>query len=178
MAACQERVVLQNSPQGLPYHCTTYRDIASDIATNRLRHSSSSDNASHSTTSTGRPLQLRRWVCELAGRLVCGEKGLVLPSSWKGLPRQRWWWLRNYIEAIRLPSWIRQLAGRMVSRQESLVLPQRGQGVPHTGWWMCLSGPASRVFFHLRVGWSESLALDSARLIALVHALCMHHLPV
>jgi len=35
-----------------------------------------------SPTSARRPLQLRRWIRELAGRVVGGQEGLVLSRAW------------------------------------------------------------------------------------------------
>lgn len=38
------------------------------------------------TTRPSGPIQLRRWLCQLAGRLVSRQKGMVLQGSWQGLP--------------------------------------------------------------------------------------------
>jgi len=81
----------------------------------------------HESTCARRSIQLRRWIRKLAGRLVCGQKGVVLQSTWQRLPQQRWWlhhrW--HHITTIRLCGRIRQLDGRLERGEESLVLPER-----------------------------------------------------
>jgi len=45
----------------------------------------------HTTTSSGRPLQLRRWICELAGWLVSAQERLVLQGTWQRLSESGGW---------------------------------------------------------------------------------------
>jgi hypothetical protein len=89
-------------------------------------------------TKTCRPLQLRRRLRELDGRVVCGQEGLVLQGAWQGLPgggRRLW----DRIVALRLQCWVRELDVWVVGRQESMVLPEWRQGLPAGGWRLCLS---------------------------------------
>jgi hypothetical protein len=94
-------------------------------------------------TETCRPLQLRRWLRELDGWVVCGQEGVVLQGAWQGLPpcgRRLW----NRIFALRLRCWVRKLDVWVVGREESMVLPERRQGMPAGGWRMCLSHVCSQ----------------------------------
>jgi len=45
----------------------------------------------HTTTSSGRSLQLRRWIRELAGRVVSAQESLVLQSTWQRLSESGRW---------------------------------------------------------------------------------------
>lgn len=47
----------------------------------------------HTTTSSGRSLQLRRWIRELAGRMVSAEERVVLQSTWQRLSESGRWWV-------------------------------------------------------------------------------------
>jgi len=79
-------------------------------------------------TAPSRPIQLSGWIRELAGRLVCGQEGVVLQGPWERLPKpgRR---MRDFLGAIRLRCRLRQLDGRLVSAQEGLVLCKQGQRV-------------------------------------------------
>jgi len=89
-------------------------------------------------TETCRPLQLRGWLRELDGWVVCGQEGMVLQSAWQGLPPCSGR-VCNHIFALRLRCWVCELDVWVVGRQESMVLPERRQGLPAGGWRMCLS---------------------------------------
>merc|ERR1711920_644291 len=69
---------------------------------------------------------------ELGGRLVCREEGMVLPCSWKGLPRTGRWLrsCRRRSCSLRLQRRLRQLDGRMECAKEGLVLQECWQGLP------------------------------------------------
>merc|ERR1712107_664017 len=106
MGGSQEGMVLQGPPQGLPTNSPT-----SHCAATNLRAT---------TSPTSRPLQLCRWIRQLAGWMVCWQEGLVLQDAWE---RMSWTdWMCHNIQAIRLSRWICQLAGRLVRGQEGLVL--------------------------------------------------------
>jgi len=85
-----------------------------------------------------RPIQLRRWFRELAGRLECSEEGVVLPRSREGLPQPGRRWVCYFLRALRLQCRICQLDARLVGREEGMVLLQQGQGLSPGCWWMCL----------------------------------------
>jgi len=76
-------------------------------------------------TAPSRPIQLSGWIRELAGRMVCGQEGVVLQGSWKGLPKsgRR---LCDLFRALRLRCRLCQLDARLVSREEGPVLLQQG----------------------------------------------------
>merc|ERR1712150_197107 len=99
-------LVLPNPPPRLPSNRTAGH-----------RHASSSARLA------GRPVQLRGWFRQLAGRLVRRKEGVVLQSPRQGLPEPRRW-LRGFFQAVLLQCWFRKLAGGLVSRQEGLVLQQ------------------------------------------------------
>jgi len=107
---------------------------AADCATATAAHFRAPSAAHHATCSADpsgeacRPIQLRRWLCELAGGLVSSEEGVVLPGPRKGVP-QPGRWVRNIFGALRLQCWIRQLAGGLVHPEEGVVLLQQGQGL-------------------------------------------------
>lgn len=110
----QEKVVLQCAP---PRLCAATRPASVACV----------------ASGTCRSLQLRRRFCKLAGRLECGQEGLVLQSAWQRLPRpeQR---MRNTARdcgpSIRLHCRFRKLDGGLVSFKESMVLPELWQGLP------------------------------------------------
>jgi len=83
----QEGLVLQGASSRMP--TADLAASAADLAT------SDAD----SPTCARRPLQLRRWIRELAGRLVGGQEGLVLSRAWQGLPwsgmRASWYHLAS-----------------------------------------------------------------------------------
>jgi len=96
------------------------------------------------TTTPSRSLQLRGWICKLAGGLVCGQEGVVLQSSWKGLPESRRRLCHGRTDcahrgAVRLRGGVRELDGRLVCGQEGLVLFEQGQGLPTGRWRVRLS---------------------------------------
>jgi len=71
----------------------------------RLSHCGSASGDSgdtlHDASSCARgSLQLRRWLCQLAGRVVCGQEGMVLQSPQQGLPSGRR--LRDDVAPVRL----------------------------------------------------------------------------
>jgi len=105
--AGEEGVVLQNSPLGLP------NDDADDCS------------------ATPRSVQLRGWLRELAGRLVCAREGVVLRASWQGLPQPGR--LRDDKGTLRLQGGLCELASKLVCGQKGLVLPARAQGLPRPG---------------------------------------------
>merc|ERR1719346_418371 len=62
----------------------------------------------------------------MAGRMECAEEGVVLQSSWEGLPRSsggRVCPSGDHLCALRLQCRIRKLDGRVVCSQEGVVLP-------------------------------------------------------
>jgi len=97
-----------------------------------------------STTAPSRSLQLRGWIRKLAGGLECGQEGVVLQSSWKGLPESRWRLCPGrahcaHCGAVRLRGGVCELDGRLVCGQEGLVLFEQGQGLPTGSWRVRLS---------------------------------------
>merc|ERR1712061_397002 len=145
------------------------------------------------TTTPSRSLQLRGWIRKLAGRLVCGQEGMVLQSSWKGLsePRRRLCHGRAHCAhcgAIRLRCWIRQLDGRLVCGQEGLVLFEQRQGLPTGSWRLRLSLGLSSgrcMTFVLALGPSSGTMacfVASKSLLRIGHEMAWHrrlrHLPV
>merc|ERR1712051_532368 len=81
-------------------------------------------------TCSRRSLQLRRWVRQLASRLVSGQEGMVLPRAWQGLPwsgmRASW----DHLAPVRLQCGLRQLDGWMECPKEDVVLPEWRKGLP------------------------------------------------
>jgi len=73
----QKLLVLQGAPRGLP---SAYR-------TSNANADASDAGSTHDASSPCRPIQLRRRLRQLGGRLECAKEGLVLQGAWKGLPR-------------------------------------------------------------------------------------------
>jgi len=71
----QESVVLQSAPSRVPSHRAT---TSTDLATSAANLATGDAN---NATSPGGPIQLCGWICELAGRMECAEKGMVLQSA-------------------------------------------------------------------------------------------------
>jgi len=90
--------------------------------------------------SPGRPLQLCRWLRQLASWLERTKKGVVLSRAWKGLPESRWRLRDRRFGTIRLQRRVCELDGWLVSSKESLVLFQQGQGLPSSCWRMRMKG--------------------------------------
>merc|ERR1712050_822455 len=99
--------------------------------------------SAHCATAPSRPLQLRGRIRKLAGGLECGQEGVVLQSSWKGLPESRWRLCPGlahcaHCGALRLRGGVCELDGRLVCGQEGVVLCKQGQGLSTGSWRMCL----------------------------------------
>merc|ERR1712045_943235 len=87
-----------------------------------------------------RPLQLRRWLRQLEGRLECAEETMVLQHSWQGLSRE-WGGLGSCSRRpVRLQCGICELGKRLVSPKKELVLPIPAQGVYRVRSGQCCSG--------------------------------------
>merc|ERR1712045_641279 len=112
---------------------------------------------------TRRPIQLRRWLRELGGGMVCGQEGVVLQGTWKGLPRSGSWMRPCGTRrcSVRLQRRLCQLDGRMECAKEGLVLQECWQGLPASSWRLCLSALLERAI---------AGELDLERW-------CSHHLP-
>merc|ERR1719323_2503132 len=84
LGCLEEGLVLPAPPCGMPFNgtTTTTPDCASFGASIR---------AANSSTTASRSLQLRRWICKLAGGVVCGQEGMVLQGPWQGMPRSSGW---------------------------------------------------------------------------------------
>jgi len=126
----QEGVVLPHSSPWVPSHC------CSDRAHRAYRTAADAHLAASSADRSGeasRPIQLRRWICKLASRLVSSKKGVVLQGPWEGLPQpgRR---VRDQLGALRLQRRVRQLAGGLECRKEGMVLLEQRQGLPSSGW--------------------------------------------
>merc|ERR1712242_381251 len=112
---------------------------STDLATSAANLATSDAN---NATRPGRPIQLCRWIRELAGWMECAQEGVVLQGSWKGLPRSTGRWVcpcGDHLCAIRLQCRIRKLDGRVVRSQERLVLPQCWKGLSYSSRRVCLS---------------------------------------
>merc|ERR1719330_1700182 len=95
------------------------------LSTNGTTHHA---NCTDCTSASSRPLQLCRWLCELAGGMECREKELVLSCAWKRVPRTDW--MRNNIKAVRLSCRVCKLDGRLVSSKKSWCCTNEGKGCP------------------------------------------------
>jgi len=141
LGSCQESVVLQSPPPRMPTHRTSTSTVStSTVATSAVATLAASD-ANNATRPSG-PIQLRGRIRELASRLECPEKGVVLQGSWKGLPRSTGRWVcscGNHLCTIRLQCRICKLDGWVVCGQERLVLPQRWKGLSSGSRRLCLS---------------------------------------
>jgi len=74
----QEGVVLQDPPSRMPADCATAGGDADSSASTADFTACAADTA----TEASRSLQLQRWICELAGRLVRAEERMVLQGAW------------------------------------------------------------------------------------------------
>jgi len=96
----QEGLVLSDSSPWMPTHrpaaagadCFASASTNADLATS----------AAHCATKARRPVQLRRWLRELASRLVGSQEGVVLQGPRQGLPKSGRRWMRHFVGAIRL----------------------------------------------------------------------------
>merc|ERR1712060_900080 len=90
----------------------------------------------NAASSSRGPIQLRRWVRQLAGRLVRAEEGLVLRTPWQGLPWSGQWLRadRHHLPSLRLDRWLER-------PEEAVVLRERRKGLPTAGWRLRLRGP-------------------------------------
>merc|ERR1712190_153944 len=88
---------------------------------------------------------LRRWLLQLAGRMVRRQERVVLSCAWQRMP-QFWWWLRsnwNDLSSVRLQRGFRKLAAGLECGQKIVVLHKCGQGMPYSSGRVCLSGLTS-----------------------------------
>jgi len=119
--------VLQSPPSRMPTHgAATSTDLATSAANLATSAANLATSDANNATRPGGPIQLCRWIRELAGWVECAEKRVVLQGSWKGLPRSTGRWVcpcGDHLCAIRLQCWIRKLDGGVVSSQERMVLP-------------------------------------------------------
>merc|ERR1712242_451559 len=112
---------------------------STDLATSAANLATSDAN---NATRPGRPIQLCRWIRELAGWMECAQEGVVLQGSWKGLPRSTGRWVcprGHHLCAIRLQRWLRKLDGGVECSKERMVLPQCRKGLPSSCRRVCLS---------------------------------------
>jgi len=130
--------VLQNPSSRLPIDSCSPTAAYSSTCTANCSTRPADFPASAADCEARRPLQLRRRLGKLAGRLVSSEKGVVLQSPWQGMCESGWRF-RDIFGTLRLQRRICKLDGRMVGPEESLVLHQQGQRLPCSSWWMCLS---------------------------------------
>jgi len=133
-------MVLQDSPPRMPAHRSSadaHAHASSSSHNFASADASLAPSAAGDASETSRPIQLRRWLCKLAGWLVSAEERVVLSRAWQGVP-QSGWRLRNILGALRLQRRLRQLAGRVECRQEGLVLLEQRQGLPSRSRRVCL----------------------------------------
>jgi len=79
-------MVLQDPPPGLPSHGGTSHGGANRASGDCGTDRAASANRTDCATSPRRPIQLRRWLRELAGRMEHPEEGVVLFQPRQGLP--------------------------------------------------------------------------------------------
>jgi len=97
VATGQEGLVLPYSPPRVPTNCAAPAAHLPTTNANAHPATGAADRAGEAC----RSVQLRRWLRELASRLVSAKEGVVLPRSWQGLskPGRR---LCHIVGAIRL----------------------------------------------------------------------------
>lgn len=135
----QEGVVLPSSPPWMP------TNAAAAQAHRATSHASLAASDANSATCSRRPLQLCRWVCQLASWLERAKERVVLQGPRQGLPQSGRWMRPSWYHksTLRLQRWIRKLDGRLERSEEELVLCTCRQGLPNSGWGVCLSREAA-----------------------------------